>query len=392
MVLRIEVKSVGLNFADIFACMGLYSATPSGAFVPGLEYAGEIIDIVVRADDSAVTSSSWSSSSSSSSSSSTSSASSSSSFSSSEGTKKRTTPIPDVPTRAKRQRKEQSATQGFSIGDRVMGVTRFGGYSTIIDASPLTVRKLPGHFSLEEGAGFLAQFMTAWYGLVELGGLKQGSTVFVHSAAGGVGLFAVWIAQQFGCRILASLGSTEKVDFLMAQTGLEREQIIVRPAAAARFEGLLVEGMRHLGVEGIDIVMDAIMGVYFEPLFRHISAQGRMVVFGAASMTPAGTRPNWFSLGWKYLTRPKLDPLDMISLNKSLMAFNLIWLWDKLDELQTMYDTMVEILTSRFHQPLPKPHVGQIFDFTHAVEALQYLQTGNSVGKVVLNVDWVKEI
>src|SRR3989338_5441871 len=86
MVLRIEVKSVGLNFADIFACMGLYSATPSGAFVPGLEYAGEIIDIVVRADDSVVTSSSsYSSSSSSSTSSSTASASSASSFSSSEG-------------------------------------------------------------------------------------------------------------------------------------------------------------------------------------------------------------------------------------------------------------------------------------------------------------------
>jgi alcohol dehydrogenase len=83
-------------------------------------------------------------------------------------------------------------------------------------------------------------------------------------------------------------------------------------------------------------------------------------------------------LAWKYLTRPRLDPLAMIAQNRSVMAFNLIWLWDEAARLPEAIDR-----TSRL---VPAPHVGRQFDFADAPAAMRYLQGGDSIGKVVLVV------
>ena len=70
----------------------------------------------------------------------------------------------------------------------------------------------------------------------------------------------------------------------------------------------------------------------------------------------------------------------MISDNKSVMCFNLIWLWDNVDELTPVLDSMLEF-------DFEPPHVGTHFAFEEAVEALRKFQTGQTVGKVVLQVN-----
>src|SRR5690606_28341214 len=129
---RISVHYCGLNLADIFACLGLYSATPEGDFTPGLEFSGIIQDI-------------------------------------------------------------DETTSAWKIGDRVCGLTRFGGYSETIDIDPWDLIRVPEQWSLAEGASFPVQAITAWYGLIRLGNLQQGHVCLIHSAAGGVGLHAMQI-------------------------------------------------------------------------------------------------------------------------------------------------------------------------------------------------------
>ena len=127
---QVSIKAIGLNFADIFACQGLYSATPKGKFTPGLEFSGVIIKVGKQ------------------------------------GSK-------------------------FKIGDPVMGVTRFGSYATDINICEHYIRHLPSDWTFEQGAALIVQGLTAWYGLIELGNLKTGQHVLVQSAAGGVGLQAI---------------------------------------------------------------------------------------------------------------------------------------------------------------------------------------------------------
>jgi len=73
-------------------------------------------------------------------------------------------------------------------------------------------------------------------------------------------------------------------------------------------------------VDGFDCIIDAVAGDYFKPGYESLSRGGRHVVYGASSFTPSGDKPNWFSLAWKYICRPVVDPMEMMSDNKSVMV------------------------------------------------------------------------
>jgi alcohol dehydrogenase len=314
---RVAVGAVGLNFADVFACMGLYSATPTGPFVPGLEFAG-----IVEEAGTGVT--------------------------------------------------------GLVPGSTVVGLTRFGAYATHINVDTSYLRSVPAGWTLADGAAYPVQAITAWYAIRDLGACKAGDAVLVHSAAGGVGLNALAILATLGARIVATVGSETKIPFLMAHAGLRAEQIIVRDRR--RFGAQLDEAMRANGLDGFDLVLDAVAGPFFEPAYRRLRPAGRLVIYGAADLMPRGSRPNWLRLASRYLRRPHVDPVQMIADNKSVMGFNLIWLWNRADRLGSIYDELAAMI----RRP---PYIGKRFAFADAPAAMRYLQGGGSVGKVVIEVE-----
>ncbi|QKX16559.1 zinc-binding dehydrogenase [Microbulbifer sp. YPW1] len=307
--IRIAVKSVGLNFADIFALTGLYSATPQGSFIPGLEFAG----VVTALGDSTQT--------------------------------------------------------DLQVGDRVYGCTRFGGYATVVDVPPQHCRKIPEHWSFAEGASFPAQSLTAYYALATLAAIKPGQVVLIQSAAGGVGLQAMRMAAQMGAIPIGTVSSESKRAFLAEQGFAE---VIVRGDDFAE--------QLHTQLNGrpLQAVLDGIGGKIQKQSFAALAPTGRLIVFGAAEFTP-GNKPNWLKAAWLYLQRPRYDVMDMISSNKSVLAFNLIWLWQE----QALFE---ELLDGCAALDLPAPFVGREFPFAQAHEALALLRSGTSVGKVVLNV------
>jgi alcohol dehydrogenase len=95
---------------------------------------------------------------------------------------------------------------------------------------------------------------------------------------------------------------------------------------------------------------------------------------------PAGRRRGWLRLGWRWLRRPRLDPLAMISLNRGLLAFNLIWLWDAVERVPEGYAALAAL-------ELPAPYIGARHPFGAARTALLELKSGATVGKSVLVVD-----
>jgi len=323
---RVAVSAIGLNFADIFACQGLYSATPAGPFVPGLEFAGrvEALGPPVVGDGGAT--------------------------------------------------REAS---GLSPGDAVFGMTRFGAYATALNVDIRLLRRSPAAWHAVEAAAFPVQALTAWHGLVELGRLSRGEVTLVHSAAGGVGLNALAILQAYGARVVATVGRSSKRDLLVERCGLAPAQVLVRDRR--RFGRQLDAALAHLGARGFDLVFDAVLGPFFTPAFRRLRPEGRHVVYGAAEYMATGSRPRYLRLAWRYLRRPTLDPLGLIDKNRSVLAFNLIWLFPRLDRLSAAYDAIARIIT---HPPL----VGRRFPFDAAPAALGHLQSGESVGKVVLEV------
>jgi NADPH:quinone reductase-like Zn-dependent oxidoreductase len=102
---------------------------------------------------------------------------------------------------------------------------------------------------------------------------------------------------------------------------------------------------------------------------------------------PHGNSPNWISLGWKYLMRAKVDPMQMVSDNKSVMGFNLIWLYDQVEKLGPLVDEMIHYLINSSNLLLHKPYVDKEFPFNQCKEAIHYLQSGGNCGKVVLTLE-----
>jgi len=317
---QVAVRAVGLNFADAFACLGLYSATPRGSFVPGLEVAG----IVTAAG----------------------------------------APLPGHPV--------------YEPGERVLALTRFGGYATALNVDTRYLAPVPADWSFEAAAAYPVQALTAWYGLLRLGAARAGSVVLVQSAAGGVGLQALAILERVGARTVAVVGSEAKVRFLRERTSLPDACLVVRggDAYGARLDAALAA---H-GAAGFDIVFDAVLGAGFRPSFERLAPEGRYVLFGAADFMPGGSRRAWPRLAWQWLRRPRLDPLAMISTNRAFMAFNLIWMWEAVARVPEAYDALAAL-------DLPPPHIGNRYPFAAARRALDELKAGQTVGKSVLYIE-----
>lgn len=146
---RIAVKGAGINFPDLLMTYGKYQFRPSPPFTPGLEIAGEIIEVA-----------------------------------------------PDV--------------TDLSIGDRIMGGSKGNGFAEQIVLTSDKVRPLPPALSFAEGACWHGAAITAWHALNDKAALQAGETVLILGASGGVGMAAVKLASYKGAIVIGTGSSDEK--------------------------------------------------------------------------------------------------------------------------------------------------------------------------------------
>ncbi|MFF5011580.1 SDR family NAD(P)-dependent oxidoreductase, partial [Streptomyces phaeochromogenes] len=163
--------------------------------------------------------------------------------------------------------------EGITVGDRVLGLmpTAFAD-RTVTDHRLLT--RIPDGWSFERAASVPVAYLTAWYGLVDLGGLTAGSRVLVHAAAGGVGTAAVRIARHLGAEVYGTAGEG-KWDALRALS-LDDDHIASSRTTefADRFPAM-------------DIVLNSLTGEYIESSLRLLSHGGRFVEMGKTDLRDA---------------------------------------------------------------------------------------------------------
>jgi NADPH2:quinone reductase len=147
---RVAIRAAGINFPDILMAAGEYQLKPELPFTPGMEAAGEVIEV-------------------------------------------------------------DSAAAGVAIGDRVVAKLRHGGYADEVVVAPEQLTPLPSTFDDAEGATFLAAHGTAYHALIDRGQLQPGEVLLVHGAGGGVGLAAVEIGKLLGATVIAAASTEEKL-------------------------------------------------------------------------------------------------------------------------------------------------------------------------------------
>jgi len=307
--LRIRVRAAGVNFADVLSRLGLYPDAPKPPMVVGYEVAG-----VVDAIGADVT--------------------------------------------------------GFAHGDRVVAMTRFGGYSDVVVVPALNCFRFPGELSDAEAAALPVNYLTAALALYRMAALAPKETVLIHNAGGGVGVAATQLACLRRALVIGT-ASPGKHDALRA-FGVDH-------AIDYRHANVADEVMKITRGRGVDVILDPIGGSSFLSSYRLLAPLGRMIVFGLSAAAP-GERRSWWQAFRAWRSTPKFDPLSMINRNRGVFGLHVGHLWEERDKLVPLMD----MLMSELRAGRLRPVVSKTFPLERAADAHRFIQARSNIGKVVL--------
>ena len=306
---RIAVHASGVNFADVLARQGLYPDCPKPPVVVGYEVAGHILEVGPQVTN-------------------------------------------------------------LTAGQRVLALTRFGGYADQVVPPAHQVFTIPDHMPLTDAAALPVNYLTAYLMLYVCGHVQRGEEVLIHGGAGGVGLAAIQLCRLRGATIHAT-ASEGKHPFLREQ-GVQHTYTYaphtLRQSIQAATDG-----------RGVDIVLDPHGGRSFAHSYRLLAPLGRLVMFGVSRLSPGLRRQPLVSL-WHLLRMPWFHPLRLLNDNTAVIGVNLGHLWEQ----QTLLTQAMTHLLSLYQQQQIRPVIAHQFELSKASEAHQYMQERRNIGKILL--------
>ena len=217
--LLVRVRACAINFPDVLIIEDKYQLKPQRPFAPGGEIAGEVLAM-------------------------------------------------------------GEGVSGWSIGARLIAALGFGGLAEQVIVSADRAIPLPAERSFEEGSALLMTYATVIHALVDRGKLKEGQTLLVLGAAGGVGIAAIEIGKALGARVVAAVSSEEKAE---AAREAGADATLVYPAGPFDRDGQkALAGLfkEAVGPAGADVILDPVGGDYSEAALRAIAWEGRFLVVG----------------------------------------------------------------------------------------------------------------
>jgi NADPH2:quinone reductase len=294
-MLGIDVKAAGCNFFDILLVQGKYQAKPPFPFVPGGEVAGVVREVGPE-------------------------------------------------------------TEGFRVGDRVMGAIPTGGYAERAAIPAIAAYRFPDKMSFEEAAGFPIVYPTSYAGLVYRANLQAGETLLVHAAAGGVGIAAVQIGKALGARVIGTAGSDDKLERVKA----EGADFTINYKTDD-----WVQKVRDLtDGKGADVIYDPVGGDILDRSLKCIAWNGRLLVIGFASGTIPEIKANRILL-------------------KNIAVVGLHWGAYAVNEPQRMPETF-DALFKLYDAGKIRPVVYKRYPLEKLPEALRALGSRETYGKAVV--------
>ena len=309
--IRIAVRASGVNFADVMARLGLYPDAPKPPVVVGYEVAG-IVDAV------------------------------------------------------------GSGVTAHRAGDRVVALTRFGGYADRVVTSADFAFKIPAALSDAEAAAIPVNYLTAYLALYRMASVREGETVLVHGAGGGVGIAATQLARLRGARVIGTASSGKHEAIL---------KLGVDHAIDYRTANLAAEVRRLTADRGADVILDPVGGASFAASYRLLAPFGRLVVYGVSSLA-TGERRNLLRALMTMLRMPKFAPISMMNRNRGVFGLNLGHLWDEHRQLAVAMREVLRLVDAGTLKPI----VARTFPLEQAADAHRFMQSRENIGKVVLTI------
>lgn len=259
-------------------------------------------------------------------------------------------------------------------GDQVFGVTLFNAYASHVKVPERMVWKRPSDLTVEQAAGFPAVYFTAYHALLQNVKIYPGLNVLIHSAAGGVGSALVQLAKIHDLRVTGVVGASHKVDYVKS---LGADFVIDKSK-----QNLWREAEKA-APRGFDLIYDANGPETMKQGFDHLRPTGKLVVYGFHTLLPKqGGRIKYLKAALGLSRIPRFNPLNMTNQNKSVLAFNLSFLFEREDLLQA---AIADLLRWIKEGKLKPPKV-QTFAFDDVASAHKAIESGQTTGKLILTL------
>ena len=299
----VDIKATGISFPDVLIVQGLYQFKPPFPFSPGSEISGVI----------------------------------------------------------------SSIGEGVTLhqeGDRVMGSIGSGGLREKGVYPEYQLMPLPESMDFDTAAGFPLNYGTTYHAFKQRGELKEGQSVLVLGAGGGLGITAIHIAKAMGAKVIAAASSQEKID-LCIREGAD-EGIIYERDMDRDLQKKFSDQIKEATGGGVDMIYDLVGGDYAEPALRAIARHGKYLVIG-------------FTAGI-----PKM-PLNL-TLLKECQIVGVFWgQFAAVDQAENQQN--FKELFELHEQGKIKPFVSETYSLQEAATAIKTLEDRKVLGKVVVRMD-----
>uniref|UniRef100_A0A8B9FSQ4 Vesicle amine transport 1 like n=1 Tax=Amazona collaria TaxID=241587 RepID=A0A8B9FSQ4_9PSIT len=311
--LKIRVKACGLNFIDLMVRQGNIDNPPKTPLIPGFECSG----IVEAVGDS---------------------------------------------------------VKGFEIGDRIMAFVNYSAWAEVVCTPVEFVYKIPDDMSFSEAAAFPMNFVTAYMMLFEVANLREGMSVLVHSAGGGVG------------QAVAQLCSTvPNVTVFGTASSFKHEAI--KDSVTHLFDRNVdyVQEVKRISADGVDIVLDCLCGENTGKGLSLLKPLGTYILYGSSNMVTGETK-SFFSFAKSWWQVEKVNPIKLYEENKVIAGFSLLNLLFKQNRSGLIKGVMDKLL-DLYNRKKIKPVVDSLWALEEVKEAMQRIHDRGNIGKLILDVE-----
>jgi len=272
---------------------------------------------------------------------------------------------------------------GFTVGEDVYGFTLFGAYSSQVLVPAHQIRKTPKVLRAPAAAAIPAVSATALHAVALAGGwpnrpMSINKAVLIHSAAGGVGMKLVQICKLMGFSpVVGVVGQSNKVQ-ACARLGAD---VVIDKSTTD-----LWAAAKEASPEGYCAVFDANGVSTLQDSYDHLSQNGKLITYGFHSNIPKANHflsPfEWIKMIVKIFQMPKFDPMDMVLSSKTVSGFNLSFFANEV--------FMIEKYMNQLQEWIEEGKIDMddvtVFPMSDIAKAHELIQSGSSIGKIVLKV------
>ena len=305
----VRIHRAGINFADLMMRQGLYGSNPDFPFTPGYEASGVITSV-------------------------------------------------------------GSGVNGLDIGDRVLAMTGFGGYSEKVSISSSRVFKLPDSVTFDQAAAIPVTYGTAYHMLFHLGRISPGDSVLIHHAAGGVGTAVAQLCKVAGASVVIGTASSSKKKFVesIGVNFVDRET-----------EDFVKVCKDLTGGKGVHHAIDPVGGSNLMKSYKATRRGGKVYFFGASSAVK-GEKRSMITAFRMWLNTPKFDPIKMMSSNKAVFGVHMGLLDD-----QHIFEGHLNDLSKMLENGEINPIIDSIWRFERVAEAQMHMHDRKNRGKILID-------